>query len=170
MKIHAAPGSADALTVISDSPQETMQIGEGLGQLLLPGDVVCLEGDLGAGKTYLTKGIGRGLGVRQPITSPTFVLINEYVVAPPIHKLYHIDLYRVNSVAESCSLGLEDYLYRDGICVIEWAERAREILPEERLWIVARYLDENRRELALESNGAHYQRLVQRLRQALSQH
>ena len=150
---------------ISHSAEQTRRIGERLGRMLQPGDIICLEGDLGSGKTCLAQGIGRGLGVAGPITSPTFIIVNEYALPHKSHRFYHIDLYRMESVAEACVTGLEEYFYGEDTCAIEWAERAREILPAERLWISLHYLDESKRQLHFEVSGARYERLLQEFRQ-----
>lgn len=155
--------TGSSLDFISHGAEQTRRIGERLGCLLLPGDVVCLEGDLGSGKTCMTQGIGRGLGVTSAITSPTFIIVNEYAL-PDKRKFYHIDLYRVASVAEACASGLEDYLYGRGICAVEWAERAREILPAERLWIALHYLSETKRQLRFDVWGARYEKLLREFR------
>jgi tRNA threonylcarbamoyladenosine biosynthesis protein TsaE len=149
---------------VSRSPAVTASAGARLGHRLGPGDVVCLQGDLGAGKTCLAQGIGRGLGVQAAVTSPTFVLINEYRLSGSAAKLYHIDLYRVESLSDACALGLEDYVFGNGICVIEWAERALELLPEERLWVSLLYLDDTTRCLRLRATGQRYTELVEALR------
>ncbi len=154
------------LRLASRSAAQTQRIGERLAQWLQPGDVVCLQGDLGSGKTCLTQGIARGLGVTSAVTSPTFVIINEYPLPGPARRLRHIDLYRVESVGEARALGLEDYFYADGICVVEWAERALELLPAQRLRIMLCHRGEMERELMLEGQGEHYQDLVQRLQQS----
>ena len=109
---------------ISHSPEETLQLGKSLGSSLIPGDIILLNGDLGAGKTHLTQGIcfGVGLDENSYIRSPTFTLINEYQGKLPI---YHIDLYRINSLEEIYSLGLEEILFNQGITIIEWAEKLR---------------------------------------------
>ena len=111
------------------SPEETQEIGVRIGCQLRPGDVVALIGDLGAGKTCLTQGIARGAGVYQDqtVNSPSYILINEYAGKIPV---YHIDLYRLQRLEDIVALGLEEYLEGDGICVIEWADRMRELLPE----------------------------------------
>jgi tRNA threonylcarbamoyladenosine biosynthesis protein TsaE len=108
-------------TRVSRGASETERLGTLLGELLAPGDVVLLEGDLGTGKTAFTKGIGRGLKVTQTINSPTFTILKEYGGRLP---LYHFDLYRVERPEEFSLLGFEDYFAGDGICVVEWAERA----------------------------------------------
>jgi tRNA threonylcarbamoyladenosine biosynthesis protein TsaE len=109
---------------ISHSPGETLQLGKSLGSSLIPGDIILLNGDLGAGKTHLTQGICYGMGLDEAsyIRSPTFTLINEYQGKLPI---YHIDLYRIDSLEEIFSLGLEEILFNQGITIIEWAEKLR---------------------------------------------
>ena len=157
--------TGNSLDFISYSTEQTRRIGERLGRLLQPGDLVCLEGDLGSGKTCLTQGIGRGMGVTLAITSPTFIIVNEYALPGKARKLYHIDLYRVETVAEARATGLEEYFYGDDVCVIEWAERARELLPEERLWITLHYLDDTKRELCFDVSGERYEQLLQYFRE-----
>jgi tRNA threonylcarbamoyladenosine biosynthesis protein TsaE len=109
---------------ISHSPEETLQLGRSLGVSLIPGDIILLNGDLGAGKTHLTQGICYGVGLDESsyISSPTFTLINEYQGKLPI---FHIDLYRIDSLEEIYSLGLEEILFNQGITIIEWAEKLR---------------------------------------------
>jgi len=112
------------------SPEETIRVGEKLGTLLHAGDVVCLNGDLGTGKTRLAQGVACGMGVEEPVTSPTFTLINEYRGRLP---LYHIDVYRLNDEQEMEDLGYEEYFYGDGVTLVEWADRVAGLLPVERL-------------------------------------
>jgi tRNA threonylcarbamoyladenosine biosynthesis protein TsaE len=150
--------------VITHSPSQTFHVGERLGQLLRPGDVVCLEGDLGSGKTCMTQGIGEGLQVEGTINSPTFVYINEYPPRATGPYLYHVDLYRIADYTDAFALGLEDYMYGDGVTVIEWAERAIEIIPQERLWIRLTYLDYTKRSIAFEASGERYLQLLRTLR------
>jgi tRNA threonylcarbamoyladenosine biosynthesis protein TsaE len=157
--------TANSLDFISHSAEQTRRVGQRLGRLLQGGDVICLEGALGAGKTCLTQGIGRGLGVTSAITSPTFIIVNEYPLPDRGYKLYHIDLYRVQTAAEACATGLEDHFYGDGVCVIEWAERVLEILPDDRLWITLRHMDDTKREFLLDAQGERYKDLLQRFRQ-----
>ena len=109
---------------ISYSPEETLQLGKSLGSSLIPGDIILLNGDLGAGKTHLTQGICYGVGLDEGsyIRSPTFTLINEYKGKLPI---YHIDLYRIDNLEEIYFLGLEEILFNQGITIIEWAEKLR---------------------------------------------
>jgi len=135
-------------------------MGARLGKLLAEGDIICLEGELGTGKTCFIQGIGRGMGIRERITSPSFTLIREYRGQGARLRLYHIDLYRIEEVVEAFLLGLDDYLYDGGVCVIEWAERARDILPWECLWITLRHLGERERSLTLEARGRRYGQLL----------
>ena len=116
------------------SPEETQEIGTKIGCQLNPGDVVALIGDLGVGKTCLTQGIARGAGVYQDqtVNSPSYILINEYDGKIPV---YHIDLYRLEQLEDIIALGLEEYLDGDGICVIEWADRMSELLPENHIQV-----------------------------------
>ena len=111
-----------------NSLRETEQFGEKLGKILKKGDILCLNGDLGAGKTTLTKSIGLGLGVDEYITSPTFSLINEYRGDLPV---YHFDVYRLENVDELDDLGFDEYFFGEGVCIIEWAEKIENMLPKE---------------------------------------
>jgi tRNA threonylcarbamoyladenosine biosynthesis protein TsaE len=154
----------NAVEFVSHSADQTRRLGERLGRLLQPGHIVCLQGDLGAGKTCLAQGIGRGLGISSAITSPTFILVNQYQVPEASHRLYHVDLYRVETVAEARGIGLEDVFFGDDICVIEWAERVIELLPADRLWITLRYVDNTKRALQLEAHGTRCASLLERLR------
>ena len=123
------------------SPEETQAIGERVGQNLKPGDIVALIGDLGAGKTCLTQGIARGVKIEpnQIVNSPSYTLINEYAGKIPI---YHIDLYRLQRQEEIMDLGLEEYLEGNGICIIEWADRMLDLLPEGCMTIELSWEDE----------------------------
>lgn len=161
------------LDFVSHSPEQTQRFGGRLGALLEPGDVVCLQGELGTGKTCLVQGIGRGMGVEDPITSPTFTLIAEY--HPTLSArgsgrnpaLYHIDLYRLGApVEEALALGLEDLLHSDDVCVVEWAERIAPILPAERLWITMRHVEMYKRGITMTATGKRPQELVRRFREA----
>ena len=113
----------------TESPEETQALGEKIGKTLKRGDVVALIGDLGTGKTCLTQGIARGVGIAsdEVVNSPSYILINEYNASIPI---YHIDLYRLEDSAEIAELGLSEYIEGDWICVIEWAERMADALPD----------------------------------------
>ncbi|MBC7083409.1 MAG: tRNA (adenosine(37)-N6)-threonylcarbamoyltransferase complex ATPase subunit type 1 TsaE [Firmicutes bacterium] len=119
------------------SPRDTRRLGEALGKLLGPGDVVCLEGELGAGKTVFVQGVAAGMGVRGRVVSPTFTIIHEHPGKVP---LYHIDAYRLEGVPDAETVGIEECLYGGGAVAIEWPERIRELLPEERLDVEIRML------------------------------
>ena len=152
---------ARSLDFISHSEAQTRRLGARLGELLQGGDVICLVGELGAGKTCLAQGIGRGLGVEGPITSPSFTLINEYKQEQARLPFYHIDLCRIGDAKEAVALGLEEYFYGEGACVIEWADRAPEALPAEHLWIGLRYIVETKRGLLMKAVGRRYEELLQ---------
>jgi len=125
-------------TYTSNSPDDTRRIGAELLCRLRPGTVATFQGELGSGKTCIIQGVCAALAVRDYVTSPTFILINEYrgvLRGRPI-DVYHIDLYRVRSVSELEDLGLEEYLYGQGVCLIEWPERAGDLLPAQRLEVV----------------------------------
>ena len=155
------------LDFVSHSPDQTRRLGLRLGLLLQAGDVICLEGELGTGKTCLAQGVGEGMGVAEPITSPTFILIAEHRPPPPAPTLYHIDLYRLDQAIDQVpALGLDDYLLGHGVCVIEWAERIRAVLPHERLWITLRHLDTSRRAIAIQASGARYDELLREFRRS----
>lgn len=146
------------MTLLSRSPAETQEIGKRLGKLAQRGDVFLLTGKLGAGKTCLTQGIAWGLGVQEYARSPTFVLVTEYQGRLP---LYHIDLYRPESVEEILDLGLDDYLYGEGVCVVEWADKALDALSREHLLISISNSSEEKRTLVLEPQGERYERLLE---------
>ncbi|MCS6889358.1 MAG: tRNA (adenosine(37)-N6)-threonylcarbamoyltransferase complex ATPase subunit type 1 TsaE [Chloroflexus sp.] len=156
------------LDFISHSQAQTERIGMRLGQLLRAGDLVLLSGPLGAGKTHLIKGIARGLGYDGPVTSPTFVLINEYHADDAHGRLpiYHVDLYRVSGVTELATIGLEEIWLADGVCLVEWPERAAAALPPENLQIALSYVSETKRRLRLMPRGARYQALLATFKEA----
>ncbi len=133
--------------IITVSPEETRKLGEKLAESFSPGSVVALFGSLGSGKTCLTQGICSGLGVKDFVVSPSFVLINEYQGK---FRVYHIDLFRLEKLSEIVNLGYEEYFYGDGICIVEWAEKAFELLPEKRLEIHLKILSEKEREIRIE--------------------
>lgn len=135
-----------------------MALGEELGRGLQPGDVVALFGDLGAGKTTLTKGLARGLGVQSDIHSPSFVLIHEH---PGPIPLYHIDLYRLSQGEEVETLGIEECLEGGGVTVIEWADRMTHLLPPDRLDIMMRLTGDSERELTFETSSERLAALVE---------
>ena len=118
------------------SPSETEKIGFEMGKNASAGDIYCLSGDLGVGKTVFTRGFAKGLGVEDEyITSPTFTIINEYVGRL---NLYHFDVYRIGSIEEMDDTGYEDYFFGNGVCLVEWAELVKEIIPENAKWITVK--------------------------------
>ncbi len=151
--------SAEA-TLIMNNPALTRAFGERLGRLLKAGDVVALFGDLGAGKTTLTQGIAAGLEIDDEVDSPTYLLVQE-------HRgrltLFHADLYRIEDSSSLTEMGFEEYFEREGVTVIEWAERATDILPEERLEIHLRYTPEaeDTREITLKGWGTRFSQLLE---------
>ena len=147
--------------LVSHTAEQTQALGKRIGQLAQPGDVFLLVGELGAGKTCLTQGIAWGLGIEEYAMSPTFVIMRELHGRLP---LYHIDLYRLDQIEESMDLGLDDYLYSKGVCVVEWAEKALSILPRERLLIRISYLSDTGRSFEMEPSGQHYLEVVEQLR------
>ena len=132
------------LTILTGSPEQTQRIGYIVGERARPGDVYSLSGPLGAGKTCFTQGLARGLGVEGYVRSPTFVLMTRHKGRFTLH---HIDLYRIGSPEEAWDLGLDEQLFDSGVCVIEWAEHAEDLLPEDSLWLEFSYgeSDEGRR-------------------------
>jgi tRNA threonylcarbamoyladenosine biosynthesis protein TsaE len=135
--------------MITNSAEETMLIGEKLAKTLKPGDMIALSGDLGSGKTTFTKGIGKGLGVKDSkrINSPTFVLIKEYDGKMP---LYHLDLYRLDDLKEIENLAIEEYIYGTGVTVIEWADKMKCLLPEKHISVMFKVKGDNKREVLVE--------------------
>ena len=154
-------GPLPPLSILSHSPEETQRLGEMLGRLAQPGDVLLLCGDLGSGKTCLTQGIARGLGVQDSVRSPTFVLATEHAGRVP---LYHIDLYRIEDPREVEGLGLDDYIEDDGVCVVEWADKAISYFPKEHLLIELEPAGEHQRRIRRVARGPRYAALLEKLR------
>jgi tRNA threonylcarbamoyladenosine biosynthesis protein TsaE len=142
----------------------TESFGRRLGELQLPGAVIALVGQLGAGKTHLTRAIAEGLGVRNPaaVNSPTFVLIQEYPARLPI---YHFDAYRLSGPREFAELGVEEYFNGDGVSIVEWADKVERTLPVEHLRIEIAIVDENRRRFQVTAIGEKYEAILTRLDQ-----
>lgn len=149
--------------LVSNSPEQTQKLGMRIGELALPGDIILLEGKLGAGKTCLTQGIAWGLRIKEYALSPSFVIVRELYGRLP---LYHIDLYRLDHIEEIADLGLDEYLYGKGICVIEWAEKALNLLPQEHLLIKIDYLSNTERSLQMKPSGKRYLDLVAQLKKS----
>lgn len=116
----------------SNSAEETFAFGKKLGEEAKPGDIICLDGDLGVGKTVFTQGFAAGLGIDDYVNSPTFTIVKEYEGRLP---LYHFDVYRIGDSSEMEEIGYEDYFYGKGVCIIEWPELIDDLLPEEAHWI-----------------------------------
>ncbi len=141
--------------------KETIAIGRRLGRLLTPGDVICLTGELGAGKTCLVKGIADGLGIKETrITSPTFIIVNEYSGRIP---LYHIDLYRIGIIEDLRDIGIEEIMFGNGVTAIEWAERIMDKLPDERLDITMTWVDDKTRTININAFGHHHREILNKL-------
>ncbi|MGD1993515.1 MAG: tRNA (adenosine(37)-N6)-threonylcarbamoyltransferase complex ATPase subunit type 1 TsaE [Anaerolineae bacterium] len=155
-----------SLEFVSRNADQTRRLGARLGQLLRGGEVICLEGQLGAGKTVLAQGIGRGWGVTDRLISPTFVLMRQHSRPTGDQLLLHVDFYRLQDEEDAASLGLEDWMENpEVVVVIEWPERAVEILPEERLWIQLSFAGLERRRLLFTAHGSSYQKLLREFRQ-----
>ncbi|WP_018130950.1 tRNA (adenosine(37)-N6)-threonylcarbamoyltransferase complex ATPase subunit type 1 TsaE [Effusibacillus pohliae] len=142
------------------SPEQTRAVAERLARLLQAGDVLTLTGDLGAGKTTFTQGLAKGLGVEEPVSSPTFMLIREYEGRLP---LYHMDVYRLGEQAGSEDLGIEEYLYGDGVSVIEWAEFVQPLLPDDYLQVTIRKTGESERRIEIAGHGVRFARMLEEL-------
>jgi tRNA threonylcarbamoyladenosine biosynthesis protein TsaE len=132
---------------ITHHDSETKELAARLAKLLQAGDVLAIDGDLGAGKTTFAQGLATGLGIEQKVDSPTFTIIKEYEGRLPF---YHMDVYRIESADEE--LGLEDYFYGDGVCLVEWASQVEPLLPEETIWIEIRVLPDGMRQIQMKSN------------------
>lgn len=147
------------MKIILDSLEKTKSFGFLLGKLLKGKMVVCLNGDLGAGKTTITKSIARGMGIKAIVTSPTFTIVNEYTGNP---SLYHIDTYRLTEGIDTDYLGFDEYFYSDGVTIIEWADKIKNSLPEEYLNINIKVYDENR-EINISHIGKKYEEIEEKL-------
>ena len=132
---------------------ETIELGEKIGKILKPNDVILLDGDLSAGKTTITKGIGRALGVKKIINSPTFTIVKEY--KGDNLYLYHLDLYRLDGIDQD--FDLEEYMDSNNICVIEWPYQVKEILPNEFILIKILRISEDKRQIEISFNGKRYE-------------
>ncbi len=148
----------------SRSPEQTRQVGSRLGGALQAGDVICLQGDLGAGKTTFVQGIARGWGSVDSVSSPTFIIVNVYRGAEE-RQLFHMDAYRLDSTPEAEELDLDSMLAR-GPLLIEWPERMERLIPREHLWIRFEYVEEDEREMRFESHGKRYDDLLDIIRHA----
>ncbi|MCI0556621.1 MAG: tRNA (adenosine(37)-N6)-threonylcarbamoyltransferase complex ATPase subunit type 1 TsaE [Anaerolineae bacterium] len=153
----------------SRSPEQTRRVGRRLGGVLEAGDVICLQGDLGAGKTTFVQGIAQGWGSLDSVSSPTFILVNVYrradqsrgMVTPPL--LFHMDAYRLDSAPEAEELDLDSMLAQ-GALLIEWPERMNGLIPKERLWVNLEHIDEEEREMKFKASGKRYDELLDVIR------
>jgi tRNA threonylcarbamoyladenosine biosynthesis protein TsaE len=166
------------LDIISHSSAQTQRFGQRLGDLLRGGELLLLDGQLGTGKTTFTQGLAKGMGLTDMISSPTFTLLKEYrpnqaasgsftqpeqvslVPVSPVLALYHFDLYRLDEPEEIIDLGFEDYFYGNGVCVVEWAGKADEFWPTERLTIRLKMMTETKRSLLFSASGIRYCELL----------
>lgn len=121
------------MTFLTKSSEETIELGRKIGKLLKPGDIIAMSGTLAAGKTTITKGIAESLGVKDNITSPTFCLISEYEGEKM--PLYHMDVYRLDGEDDFLNLGVEEMLYGNGVCIIEWSEKVKKVLPKKTIYM-----------------------------------
>jgi tRNA threonylcarbamoyladenosine biosynthesis protein TsaE len=152
-----------SLTLNSHSPEQTQLLGRYLGKLARKADVFLLTGDLGTGKTCLVQGIAHGLDVKEYAFSPSFVILRQYHGRLP---LYHIDFYRLDSIEEIADLGLQDYFYGDGVCVVEWAEKGLQVVPQDSLLISIQYVpvSQTARSIHLKPQGQRYNELIKQLK------
>ncbi len=161
--------TTDPLIVNSQNTDHTLQIGEWLGQLLGPHHLICLDGDLGAGKTTLVRGIARGWGTPDRVTSPTFMVMNRYQRPNDRQHLYHIDAYRLETATAIESIGLDDILAATGPVLIEWPTLVQAVLPLDYMWVQLETLDEDdRRLLQFEGFGTLHHELLQRLSERIT--
>jgi len=156
---------AHTLEFFSRSPEQTRRVGMRLGGLLQAGDLVCLQGDLGAGKTTLVQGLAQGWGSLDPVSSPTFIIVNVYR-RPDEGQLFHMDAYRLESAPEAAEVDLDEMLSQ-GSLLVEWPERIRQVLPGECIWISFEYVAEENRQMLVRAVGARYDDLLAELRQDL---
>ena len=146
---------------LSHSPEETRSVGKRLGAVLLPGDVICLQGELGAGKTTFTQGLAQGWGSIDAVSSPTFIIVNVYRRENG-DQLYHLDTYRLESAPEAEELDIDTMLMR-GPLIVEWPERMQSVLPAERLWITLEHGEDDERQLRFEAKGARAEEILKKI-------
>lgn len=177
---HFQEAAISTLDIISHSSAQTQRLGMRLGELLRGGELLLLEGSLGTGKTTFTQGLARGLGITEVISSPTFTLLKEYPGQPvptsqheqsgvTLHHqqqqvgpaLYHFDLYRLDNPEEILDLGFEDYFFANGVCVVEWADKAELLWPTEHLRLRMKIMSETKRGLLFTATGLRYCELLQ---------
>jgi tRNA threonylcarbamoyladenosine biosynthesis protein TsaE len=159
----------NTLEIQSRTLEQTLRIGQRLGELLTLGDVICLNGSMGAGKTTFARGVGQGWGSTSPLNSPTFTLINVHRRRQDNQRLYHVDAYRLETPESVASVGLEEIFEGDGAVLIEWALRLGSLLPTEHLWVefAADESAPDRRIITVQSKGERYDTLLKTWRQAI---
>jgi len=153
---------AHTMDFFSRSPEQTRRVGKRLGGALQSGDVICLQGELGAGKTTFVQGIAQGWGSMNSVSSPTFILVNEYQRADH-SQLFHMDAYRLDSTPEAEELDLDSMLV-EGVLIIEWPERMNGLVPAERLWVKLEHVDDEEREMKFKASGKRYDELLEVIR------
>jgi tRNA threonylcarbamoyladenosine biosynthesis protein TsaE len=151
-----------SLEIISRSTEQTRRVGMRIGALLRPGDMVALVGDLGSGKTTLVQGIAAGWGSLDPVSSPTFVIVNVYRHSQGV-RMFHLDAYRLDGPTEAIDLDLDGMLDQ-GPMIVEWAERVKTVLPDQGLWVQLNYIDDIQRDLIFSARGKYYEDLLSRFR------
>jgi tRNA threonylcarbamoyladenosine biosynthesis protein TsaE len=152
-----------AIEFTSHSPEQTRRVGMRLGAMLRSGDLVCLSGDLGSGKTTLVQGIAQGWGSLDQVSSPTFVLVNQYR-RPDGAALHHMDAYRMRDAAEAEDLDL-DFFLETGALILEWPERIKEILPAQRIWVELSYVADEKRGMVFSAQGERFTQMLAEFRQ-----
>ncbi len=152
------------LDIISHSTEQTQRLGMRLGSLLKGGDVLCLSGDMGAGKTVFSGGIGKGWGSKTPLTSPTFNLVHAHTRSTDRQFLYHLDCYRLEKPSDIESIDLDDIFSGYGAVIIEWPEHIQSALPRQRLWIDIKVLEPTRRNFVFQAMGKRYEDLIEHFR------
>jgi len=156
---------AHTIEFFSRSPEQTRRIGMRIGAEIKAGDIICLQGDLGAGKTTFTQGLAQGWGSLDSVSSPTFIIVNMYRRANG-GKLFHLDAYRLDSVPEAEELDFESML-AEGSLVIEWPERLGSLIPGERMWITLDHIQDEQRQMCFNANGKRYDELLEAIRQSM---
>jgi tRNA threonylcarbamoyladenosine biosynthesis protein TsaE len=154
-----------SLEFFSKSPEQTRRIGMRLGSVLKKGDVICLQGELGAGKTTFVQGLAQGWGSIDAVSSPTFIIVNMYRRSDGA-QLFHLDTYRLESATEGEELDL-DSMMSEGILIVEWPERLENLIPEERLWIKLDHILDEQRLMLFNANGPRYEELLDGIRQSI---
>lgn len=153
------------LDLISHSAEQTHRLGMRFGSLLRPGDVVCLSGEMGAGKTVFSSGLGAGWGALDPVVSPTYTIVHQHRRAADSTLLYHLDCYRLNDPDEADTIEFDDLLDSGAVLLIEWPEKIAPRLPPERLWIRLRTVDATHRSLSFTPTGGDYAAMIEQFRQ-----